>query len=196
MRALSLALIANITFPALAFSQSPANHIQAQEEWTVLAKARTREEFLLFRRYAYTRDGIPNLLIFNCSKEPERSFSHLTIIVPPSFKVASFNRDAWLPSLEVRFLVNGRSTHGAKVEYRKSEIYFDLTPETSALFARLLSARTLSIGFGAKNDILSFEFTPKMDKLMREPVITSSLGAIQLMSTAAVVEECKNHQRG
>jgi hypothetical protein len=177
--------------------------IHAQSNWVTFKNEETKGQFKIFRRYAYLGPsfGFPNLIMFNCSQDVSKAPSYLTFVLPKAFQPVSFDRDAWLPKLDVRFLIDGHQSILLSGEYLKSELYFDLNTDTIDDFDKLLVANTLALNFGEKNDIIEFNFMEKMDALFSAYVTetggTSQLGAMTKYAqsgSGGMGDACRRYQ--
>ena len=136
--------------------------------WITFTKIEEHNGFKLFRRYGYFRhakNSVPNLIIFNCSKDVRKAASYLTFILPEDFQPASFPRSTWLPKIDVRFQINDKSSALMPGEYHNGEFYFDLNIDTTDNFEKIMLADKLAMSFGNKNDVIQYEFTEKVNQL-------------------------------
>src|SRR6266536_1070257 len=79
--------------------------------WVTFKNIEGGDGFKTFRRYGYLGDDatpLPNLILFNCSKDVSKAASHLTFVLPKTFKPDSFPRSTWFPKLDVRFLIDSK----------------------------------------------------------------------------------------
>jgi hypothetical protein len=171
--------------------------MQTESGWAYLPKAEAASPYLRLRKYAYDDTGLKNLIIFNCSKTEGNPYSNITIVFPSWFTIASFPRNSWFPSLEFRILVDRKNSYNMVGEYNNGELYFDKTPQTDKIFRSVLLADQLSIGLGAKNDEITFEFTEKVDGLMADAKaqsISKQLSAITIYSRMDGLKACEKFQ--
>jgi predicted aspartyl protease len=136
--------------------------------WITFTKIDEDNGFKLFRRYGYFRNAknsVPNLIIFNCSKDVRKAASYLTFILPNDFQPASLPRSTRRPKIDVRFQINDKSSVLMPGEYHNGEFYFDLNIDTSDNFEKIMLADKLAMEFGDKNDVIQYEFTEKIDQL-------------------------------
>jgi hypothetical protein len=140
--------------------------------------------------------------MFNCSKDVSKAASHLTFVLPKTFKPDSFPRSTWFPKIDVRFLIDSKLSVLMSGEYRDGEFYVDLNTDSEDNFDRIMLADTLAVGFGDKNDIIQFEFTEKIDGLFAEYVqtlVNNNLGEMTHYTrkgVGSVAESCTAYQNG
>jgi hypothetical protein len=193
-----------LTYVALSTATYAATFppIQMHSGWVTFKNIEGYDGFKTFRRYGYSGDdaSFPNLTMFNCSKDVSKAASHLTFVLPKTFKPDSFPRSAWFPKIDVRFLINSNLSILMSGEYRNGELYFDLDTDSKDNFDRIMLADTLAIGFGDKNDIVQFEFTEKIDRLFAgyiEKLDNNNLGEMThypRKGVGSVAESCTAYQ--
>jgi hypothetical protein len=178
--------------------------IQMHSGWVSFKNNEINDGFKIFRRYGYIGDydanPMPNLIMFNFSKDVTKAASYLTFVLPKPFQPDSFPRSTWLPKIDVRILIDGDLSLLMPGEYRDGEFYFDLNTDTKDRFNKIMLADTLAIGFGDKNDILQFQFTEKMEALFSDFVqnVGSEFGKMTHYSRAgvgSVTESCSAYQQ-
>jgi hypothetical protein len=169
--------------------------VQTESGWAYLPKPEAASPYLRLRKYAFDDTGLKNVLIFNCSKTEGSPYSNITIVFPSWFTIESFPRNSWFPKFEFRVLVDGRNSYNMVGEYNNGELYFDKTPQTEEIFRSALLADRLSIGFGAKNDEITFEFTEKVDGFMAEPKVQNILKQLSTMTRYSRMEGLKACER-
>jgi aspartyl protease family protein len=169
--------------------------------WVTSQKFLEDNGFMRFRRYGISgndKNPLPNLIIFNCSKDVNKT-SHLTFILPQDFPVKSFPRSEWLPQINVRFRINDKLSVPMPGEYHDGEFYFDLNNDTRDNFEKIMSADKLAMGFGDKNDVIQFEFTEKIDQLFSAVIKKLPwMGEFTHYSRAgdgSVIEACEAYQQ-
>lgn len=162
-----------MTFVALSTATYAATlpPIPMHSGWVTFKNTEGVDGFKTFRRYGILGDdttSMPNLIMFNCSKDVSKAASHLTFVLPKAFMPDSFPRSTWLPKIDFRILIDSKLSVLMAGEYRNGEFYLDLNTDSKENFDRIMLADTLAIGFGDKNDIVQFEFTEKIDGFFAE----------------------------
>ena len=166
-------------------------------DWVTLSKKLNTPDFGLLRRYGFLSDDpaqpFPNLFILFCALTPAH-YSYLDMVLPKDYPIVSFPRESWRPNLTIRFIVDGQASYAMAGEYRNGEINFDHSPGQADIFLKVITAHDLEVGFGDKNDTLSFKFSGAMTKVFKEFAVkgnaNDSFGNISMFSTDSVVQNC------
>jgi hypothetical protein len=183
---------------------SSAEPIAMHSGWVTIKDKDIDGGFKVFRRYAYSEHDqkVPfaNLIMFMCSKDVTSAASHLTFVLPKDYLPNSFPRDKWLPNTSVRFLIDDDLSVSMPGEYRNGEFHFDLNPDTSESFSRIMLSNKLAMGFGDKTDIVEFRFNNAIDTVFSEfgPKLSPGVQIAHYERSGAggVVDACIAYQQG
>jgi hypothetical protein len=166
--------------------------------WVTLDKIEKKDDYKLFRRYSYLPDGsaIPNTIIYNCSKNPDEKFSHLTIIIP-SVYAEKYDTDNNGTSVTIKIRIDRNYVASFNAEYTKNEIFID--EKENKDFSKLLSADVIEVSPYPGAEPFAFYFTEKMDsafqELFQENRKIKNLGKIKHYSRIEMENACQKYQQ-
>lgn len=175
-----------------------ADAFNAHSGWVTFKKIETKDGFKIFRRYAYTSEGFQNILLYNCSREPRKVLSHLTVILPRDYVRRFALRNSWKPNATIRILVDDKYSITVDAEYIGNEVFIDDSEKNRDGLRKILLADSLKIATSNDDNPLFFIFTEKMDSFFREAApkfgYPEKFGAMTHFSRFEMEDACRKYQ--
>lgn len=146
------------------------------KEWLVMQKMALDKGNLYFRRYGLkianpggdtdfdkpgfelTQMDLPGSVVngqFYVCRRSSRETDTLTVHLPATVELSSFNYNSWQSELMVKSLADGQSRR-TKAEYIKGDLFIDASDMPNEDFHQLLTAARITYEFGPKNDRIQF----------------------------------------
>jgi hypothetical protein len=193
-------------------------------EWLLVPKMTTnKHNDLLFRRYGMKtgiREGVTdfdpakyklllldppgtlvNSLIFVCRRSRQETDT-LTIHLPNSVGLRSFEYGDWHSKFEIRSLADGQSRRTSG-EYIKGDLFLDAADMEISDFLQLLSARHVTYELGKENDRVQFIVADTFGEAIIKDFVHFavpelmhvSASAISYFDTSGMLSACLNYKK-
>lgn len=174
-----------------------ADPIPVTDKWFTIEKALNDHDFLMLRRYGFllqdASQPIPNLFILYCPHDSNTHYPYLNVTLPKNFPIASFPRGSWKPQIDVRVITDEGTSLSMSGEFRSGELDLDYSPQQADTFLKVIRSKNLAIGFGSKNDILTFNTDSKVTSVFLDILgkqDKTATGQIDSYTTDDVVQAC------